>query len=54
MTFLGIDLHGKDYLNQLNFFPFGLKNALSKFQKIMGQVLAVLVLPNVISMNYCF
>ncbi len=39
MPFLGIDLDGKDYLYQLKFFPFGLKNVLSKFQKVMDQVL---------------
>jgi hypothetical protein len=41
-TFLGIDLHGRDCLYQWWFFPFGLKNALIKFQKVMDRMLAVL------------
>jgi hypothetical protein len=42
MPFLGIDLHAKDYLYQLKFFPFDLKNVLSHIQKVMDQVLASL------------
>ncbi len=39
-TFWGIDLHGKDYLHQWSFSPFGFKNVFAKFQKIMDWVLA--------------
>ncbi len=39
-TFWGINPHGKDYLYQWWFLPFGLKNALAKFQKVMDWVLA--------------
>jgi len=39
MTFWGINSHGKDCLYHWRFLPFGLKNALIKFQKVMDQVL---------------
>jgi hypothetical protein len=39
-TFWGIDPHGKDCLYQWKFFPFGLKNALTKFQKVIYQIFA--------------
>jgi len=39
-TFWGIDPHGKDCLYQWIFFPFGLKNALVKFQRVMDKMLA--------------
>jgi hypothetical protein len=39
-TFLVIDPHGKDYLYQWRFLPFSLKNALTKFQRVMDKVLA--------------
>jgi hypothetical protein len=41
MTFWGINLHGKDCLYQWWFWPFGVKNALTKFQKVMDRVLAL-------------
>ncbi len=40
MAFWRIDLHGKDCLQQWQFLPFGLKNAPTKFQRVMDQVLA--------------
>ncbi len=43
-TFWEINLHWKDYLYQWWFLPFRLKNALTKFQRVMDQVLA----------NFCF
>ncbi len=33
--FWGIDPHGKDCLYQWQFLPFGLKNAPTKFQKVI-------------------
>jgi putative transposase len=39
-TFWRIDPHGKDCLYQWKFLSFGLKNALTKFQRVMDQVLA--------------
>jgi hypothetical protein len=39
MTFWGIDPHGKDCLYQWKFLPFGLKNVLTKFQRVMDRVL---------------
>jgi hypothetical protein len=38
-TFWGIDPHGKDCLYQWQILPFGLKNALVEFQKMMDQML---------------
>jgi hypothetical protein len=35
IIFWGIDFHGKDFLYQWQLLPLGLKNAFSKFQKIM-------------------
>jgi hypothetical protein len=35
ITFWGINPHGKDCLYQWKFLPFGLKNAPTKFQKVM-------------------
>ncbi len=40
MAFWGINFHGKDCLYQWQFFPFGLKNAFAKVQKVMDWVLA--------------
>ncbi len=41
-TFWGIDHHEKDCLYQWKFFPFGLKNALIKFQRVMDRALTSL------------
>jgi hypothetical protein len=38
-TFWEINPHGKDYLYQWQFLPFGLKNSLVEFQKVMDQML---------------
>jgi hypothetical protein len=40
MTFWGIDPHEKDCLYQWWFFPFGLKNALIEFQKVLDKKFA--------------
>jgi hypothetical protein len=39
MTFWGVDFHGKDYLYQWKFLPFGLKKIFIKFQRVMDQML---------------
>jgi hypothetical protein len=39
MAFWGIDLHVKDCLYQWHFLPFGLKNAPTKFQRVMDYIL---------------
>ncbi len=39
ITFWGINPHGKDCLYEWRFLPFGLKNALAKFQKVLDWVL---------------
>jgi hypothetical protein len=38
-VFWGIDPHWKDYLYQWWFLPFGLKNVLAKFQRVMDWAL---------------
>jgi hypothetical protein len=38
-TFWGINPHGTDCLYQWWLLPFGLNNALAKFQKVMNQML---------------
>jgi len=39
-TFWGINFHGKDCLYQWKFLPFGLKNTLVEFQRVMDRILA--------------
>jgi putative transposase len=39
-TFWGVNSHGKDCLYHWKFLPFGLKNALAKFQHVMDRILA--------------
>jgi hypothetical protein len=38
-SFWGIDPRGKDCLCQWKFLPFGLKNALVEFQRVMDRIL---------------
>jgi len=42
MTFRGMNAHGKDCLYQWQFLPFGFKNAHTKFQQVMDQMLVSL------------
>ena len=42
----GIDSHGKDVLYEWKFLPFGLKNALAEFQRVMDRILAGLDFAN--------
>jgi hypothetical protein len=37
-SFWGINIHGKDWLYWWRFLPFGSKNALLEFQRVMDQV----------------
>ena len=38
ITFWGVDQDGKDQLYHWNFFPIGLKNALTEIQRVMDQM----------------